>query len=165
MKNSLLLLIAGLIVFAGFANAQTGPKPIAIHEHEISGIDVALMEVSRTGTETVTVKWEYRNKTKAPVPIATNSRGSSDVYRLSWNTYLSDEETNAKFPVLRDSSGNPIAAIHGRPVDNITVGTAKPLKTWAKYHVPVNVKKVTVVITGVEPFERVAIGELQADSK
>jgi hypothetical protein len=165
MKNSFSLLIAGPIVFAALANAQTSPKPIAIHEHEVSGIDVALMDVSRTATENVTVKWEYRNKTKAPVPIATNSRGSSDVYRLSWDTYLLDEETNAKFLVLRDSSGNPVAAIHGKPVDNITVGPVKPLKTWAKYHVPANVKKVTVVITGVEPFERVVIGELQADSK
>ena len=78
MKNSLSLPIAGLIVFAALANAQTDPKPIAIHEHEISGVDVALIEVSRTGPETVTVKWEYRNKTKAPIPLATHSSGWSD---------------------------------------------------------------------------------------
>jgi len=165
MKNSLSLPIAGLIVVATFANAQTDPKPIAIHEHEISGVDVALLEVSRTGPETVTVKWEYRNKTKAPIPLATQSSGWSDPYRLSWDTYLTDETTNAKFPVLKDSDGHPIAAVHGKPVDKIVLGTVKPLKTWAKYNVPTNVKKVTVVITGVEPFERVAIGELQADSK
>jgi hypothetical protein len=165
MKNSLSLPIAGLIVLTALANAQTGPKPIAIHEHEIGGIDVALLEVSRTGAETVTVKWEYRNKTKALIPIATHSSGWSDPYRLSYDTYLTDEETNAKFPVLKDSGGHPIAAVHGKPVDNIVVGTVKPLKTWAKYSVPANVKKVTVVITGAEPFERVAIGELPADSK
>jgi len=51
----------------------------------------------------------------------------------------------------------------GKTFDKI-LGTVKPLKTWAKYGVPANVKKVTVVITGVEPFERVAIGELQPDS-
>ena len=165
MKNSLLLPIAGLIVFAALANAQTDPKPIAIHEHEISGVDVALIEVSRTGPETVTVKWEYRNKTKAPIPLATHSSGWSDPYRLSWDTYLTDEATNAKFPVLKDSDGHPIAAVHGKTFDKIVLGTVKPLKTWAKHNVPANVKKVTVVITGVEPFERVAIGELQADSK
>ena len=165
MKNSLSLPIAGLIVFAALANAQTDPKPIAIHEHEISGVDVALLEVSRTGPETVTVKWEYRNKTKAPIPLATHSSGWSDPYRLSWDTYLTDEATNAKFPLLKDSDGHPIAAVHGKTFDKIVLGTVKPLKTWAKYNVPANVKKVTVVITGVEPFERVAIGELQADSK
>ena len=165
MKNSLSLPIAGLIVFAALANAQTDPKPIAIHEHEISGVDVALIEVSRTGPETVTVKWEYRNKTKAPIPLATHSSGWSDPYRLSWDTYLRDETTNAKFPLLKDSDGHPIAAVHGKTFDKIVLGTVKPLKTWAKYNVPANVKKVTVVITGVEPFERVAIGELQADSK
>ncbi len=165
MKNSLSLPIAGLIVFAALANAQTDPKPIAIHEHEISGVDVALIEVSRTGPETVTVKWEYRNKTKAPIPLATHSSGWSDPYRLSWDTSLTDEATNAKFPVLKDSDGHPIAAVHGKTFDKIALGTVKPLKTWAKYNVPANVKKVTVVITGVEPFERVAIGELQADSK
>ena len=165
MKNSLSLPIAGLIVFAALANAQTDPKPIAIHEHEISGVAVALIDVSRTGPETVTVKWEYRNKTKAPIPLATHSSGWSDPYRLSWDTYLTDEATNAKFPVLKDSDGHPIAAVHGKTFDKIVLGTVKPLKTWAKYNVPANVKKVTVVITGVEPFERVAIGELQADSK
>jgi hypothetical protein len=165
MKNSLSLPIAGLIVFAALANAQTDPKPIAIHEHEISGVDLVLIEVSRTGPETVTVKWEYRNKTKAPIPLATHSSGWSDPYRLSWDTYLTDEATNAKFPVLKDSDGHPIAAVHGKTFDKIVLGTVKPLKTWAKYNVPANVKKVTVVITGAEPFERVAIGELQADSK
>ena len=165
MNHSLSLPITGLIVFAALANAQTDPKPIAIHEHELSGVDVALIEVSRTGPETVTVKWEYRNKTKAPIPLATHSSGWSDPYRLSWDTYLTDEATNAKFPVLKDADGHPIAAVHGKTFDKIVLGTAKPLKTWAKYKVPANVKKVTVVITGVEPFERVAIGELAAESK
>jgi hypothetical protein len=165
MNNSLSLPIAGLVVFAALANAQTNPKPIAIHEHELSGVDVALMDVSRTGAETVTVKWEYRNKTKAPIPLADKSKGWSDPYRLSWDTYLTDEATNAKFPVIKDSDGHPIAAVQGKVFDKIVLGTAKPLKTWAKYNVPANVKKVTVVITGAEPFERVAIGELQADSK
>ena len=165
MTNSLSLPIAGLIVYAALANAQNDPKPIAIHEHEIGGVDVALIEVSRTGPETVTVKWEYRNKTKAPIPLATHSSGWSDPYRLSWDTYLTDEATNEKFPVLKDSDGHPIAAVHGKTFDKIVLGTVKPLKTWAKYKVPGNVKKVTVVITGVEPFERVAIGELQVDSK
>lgn len=164
MKNSVSLPIAGLIVFAALANAQTDPKPIAIHEHEISGVDVALLDVSRTGAETVTVKWEYRNKTKAPIPLADKSNGWSDPYRLSWSTYLTDEETNAKFPVLKDSGGAPIAAVQGKVFDKIVLGTVKPLKNWAKYHVPANVKKVTVVITGVEPFERVAVGELLLDS-
>ena len=165
MKNSLSLPIAGLIVFATLANAQTDPKPIAIHEHEISGVDVALLEVSRTGPETVTVKWEYRNKTKAPIPLATHSSGWSDPYRLSWDTYLRDETTSAKFPLLKDSDGHPIAAVHGKTFDKIVLGTAKPLKTWAKYNVPANVKKVTVVITGAEPFEGIAIGEPSAASK
>jgi hypothetical protein len=165
MKNRLLLSIARLIVFAALANAQTGPQPIAIHEHEISGVDVALLEVSRTGAETVTVKWEYRNKTKAPIAIATKSSGWSDPYRLSYDTYLTDEETNTKFPVLKDSDGHPIAAVHGKTVDNIVLGTVKPLKTWAKYNVPAKVKRVTIVILGVEPFERVPIGEIQPASK
>ncbi len=104
----------------------------------ISGVDVALIEVSRTGPETVTVKWEYRNETKAPVPLATNSRSWSDPYRLSWDTYLTDEATNAKFPVLKDSDGHPIAAVHGKTFDKIVLGTVKPLKTWAKYNVPAN---------------------------
>ena len=67
--------------------------------------------------------------------------------------------------MLRDTEGVPIAAVHGKPVDDIAVAPQKPLKTWAKYRVPADVKKVSVFLTGVEPFENVAIAEPSPETK
>jgi len=159
MTISLPLKIVVSVVSAGMVLAQTEPKPIAMHEHEVDGVDVALMEVNRTSSDIVTVKWEYRNKTKAFQKLTKRSTGWADPYRLAYNTYLTDEEGKLKFPVLRDSEGVPIAAVHGKPVDDIVVAPLKPLKTWAKYRVPADVKRVSVFLTGVEPFENVAIAE------
>jgi hypothetical protein len=165
MTISLPLRIALSAVSAGMILAQTELKPIAVHEHEVDGVDVALMEVNRTSSDTVTVKWEYRNKTKAFQKLTKRSTGWADPYRLAYDTYLADEEGKMKFPVLRDSGGVPIAAVHGKPVDDISVSPQKPLKTWAKYHVPADVKKVSVFLTGVEPFENVAIAEPSAGAR
>jgi hypothetical protein len=79
--------------------------------------------------------------------------------RLAYETYLADEEGKTEFPVLRDTEGVPIAAVHGKPVDDIAVAPQKPLKTWAKYRVPADVKRVSVFLTGVEPSENAAIAE------
>ena len=159
MTISLPLRLALSVVSAGLVLAHTEPKPIAVHEHEVDGVDVALMAVNRTSSDTVTVKWEYRNKTKAFQKLTKRSTGWADPYRLAYDTYLVNEEGKMKFPVLRDSGGVPIAAMHGKPVDDIAVAPQKALKTWAKYRVPADVTKVSVFLTGVEPFENVTITE------
>lgn len=158
MKTWCFPLIALPIAFASaLLLAQTEPRPIGMHEHEVSGVNLVLTDVRRTSTETVTVRWEYRNKTPQALVLANKSHGWSDPYRLSWDTYLADEEGKKKFPLLRDSGGTPIAAVHGEPVHDIVVGPQKTLKTWAKYLVPADVGKVSVFLTGVEPFENVTI--------
>jgi hypothetical protein len=142
------------------ATESTAPaKAIAVHEFRVEGVDVALMEVTRTAPEVVTVKWEYRNKTTAPVELAANSKGWSDPYRLSWDTYLLLPD-GTKIPVMRDSDRKPIAAMHGALNQlKITVGPEKTLKTWAKYSLPAGNNTVTVALTGVEPFENVPVSE------
>ena len=56
-------------------NAPETAKPIAVHQFSVEGVDVALMEVTRTAPEVVTVKWEYRNKTASPQKLAGDSKG------------------------------------------------------------------------------------------
>jgi hypothetical protein len=139
--------------------SEASAKAIAVHEFRVEGVDVALMEVTRTAPEVVTVKWEYRNKTPQPAELAANSKGWSDPYRLSWDTYLLLPD-GTKVPVMRDSDRKPVAAMHGGLNQlKITVGPQKTLKTWAKYSLPVDNKIVSVVLTGVEPFENVTISE------
>jgi hypothetical protein len=144
-------------------NAPETAKPIAIHEFTgegAEGVDVALMEVTRTAPDVVVAKWEYRNKTGKPQKLASGSKGWSDPYRLSINTYLLDEGTRTKIPVSRDDKRVPVAAGHGAPNQlTLTVPANKTLKTWAKYIVSGNTKTVTVVLTGVEPFEGVEVTE------
>lgn len=144
-------------------NAPDTAKPIAVHEFTgegAQGVDVALMEVTRTAPDVVMVKWEYRNKTSSPQKLASGSKGWSDPYRLSINTYLLDEGTRTKIPVSRDDKRVPVAAGHGAPNQlTLTVPANKTLKTWAKYITPAATKTVTVVLTGVEPFENVEITE------
>jgi len=142
------------------AETSEAAKPIAVHEFSVEGVDVALMEVTRTAPEVVTVKWEYRNKTAAPQKLAGDSKGWSDPYRLSWNTYLLGADGKTQIKVMKDSGGKPVAALHGAPNQLvITLPPKKTIKTWAKYSVPADTKTVTVVLTGVEPFENVEVKE------
>ena len=145
---------------AAAAESSAPAKAIATHDFRVEGVEVALMEVTRTAPETVTVKWEYRNKNTKPAELAADSKGWSDPYRLSWDTYLLLPDGTTKIPVMRDNDHKPIAAIHGGVNQlKITVAPQKALKTWAKYSVPADVKTVTVVLTGVEPFESVDVTE------
>jgi len=141
-------------------DAPETAKPIAVHEFSVEGVDVALMEVIRTAPEVVTVKWEYRNKTAAPQKLAVDSKGWSDPYRLSWDTYLLGADGKTQIKIMKDSDGRPVAARNGTPNQlDITVPAKKALKTWAKYSVPADTKTVAVVLTGVEPFENVEVKE------
>jgi len=143
------------------AQAATEPaKAIAVHEFRVEGVDVALVEVTRTAPEVVTVKWEYRNKTAKPQELAADAKGWSDPYRLSWSSYLLAEDGKTKLPLMKDDKGSPVASGHGAANQlAITVGPNKTLKTWAKYSTPAAQKKVTVVIPGADPFEGVEVTE------
>ena len=141
-------------------SAPETAEPIAVHQFSVEGVDVALMEVTRTAPEVVTVKWEYRNKTASPQKLAGDSKGWSDPYRLSWNTYLLGADGKTQIKVMKDSGGKPVAALHGAPNQlAITLPAKKTLKTWAKYSVPAGTKTVAVVLTGIEPFEGVEVKE------
>jgi hypothetical protein len=145
---------------AAAAESSVPAKPIAVHDFRVEGVEVALMEVTRTAPDAVTVKWEYRNKTAKPAELAADSKGWSDPYRLSWDTYLLLSDGKTKVPVMKDRDRKPVAALHGGLNQlKITVAPKKTLKTWAKYSVPAEVKTVAVVLTGVEPFENVAVAE------
>jgi hypothetical protein len=130
---------------------------IAVHDYRLEGVQVALTEVTRTAPDVVTVKWEYRNTTDALQKLAADSHGWSDPYRLCWESYLLGSDGKTKLALMRDDKGYPLAAVHGKPVDEISVGPKKTLKTWAKYAVPADAAKVTVVIPGAEPFESVEV--------
>ena len=72
---SLLIILTTVVVFTQPADSQTRksqtrkpteasqPAAIATAEHEVGGVEVALMEVKRTSGDSVTIKFRYTNKT------------------------------------------------------------------------------------------------------
>ena len=175
-KSSLttVLLCAGLVVAGAQSFAQkknssaptkkTEPaatetaKPIAVHPFSVEGVYVALLEVTRTAPEVVTVKWEYRNKSAKPQQLAGDSKGWSDPYRLTWDTYLLAADGKTKLPLMRDADRRPVAALNGKPNQlTISVAPNKTVGTWAKYSVPAAEKTVSVMISGADPFEGVEV--------
>jgi hypothetical protein len=134
------------------------PAPIAVHPHEAGGVEVALMEVKRTSGNTITVTWEYRNKTKEPKQLTKERTGWYDPYRLSVGSYLADAPHKIKYELLKDDERRPIAAKVGTPNSFIMVKPMATISNWAKYPgPPAGVRQVTVIIDGVQPFEDVTI--------
>jgi hypothetical protein len=156
-----LLAASGWRLSAGqtVAAVTTGDKPIATSEYEVDGVEVALLSVNRVADGTITVKWEYRNKTDAPKELGASftGMGSSEAFSLNYYAYLTDARARTKYPVLRDERGVPVAARHaGRKV--VTLGARKSLSTWAKFGAPpVGVARISIFIPGAQPFEEITI--------
>ena len=139
-------------------NREPAAKPIAVHEHEAGGVDVALWEVKRTGPDVITVKWSYTNKTGQRKQLTAESTGWPDPYRLVFEGYLMDDDSRTKYPVMTDEKNNPVAPKHGGVNEYIYLGPHQTLKTWAKFAAPpAETKTISVYIPRVEPFENVPI--------
>lgn len=130
-------------------------KGIATADHQISGVEVTLLELKRTSGDTLTARWRYLN-TNAESKALTKSSGWTDAYRLAWDSYVIDGTTKKKYMVLTDSKNYPIAGKHEG--GDITIEAGKTLTTWAKYPAPPeSVEKVSLFLPGVSPFEDVPI--------
>jgi hypothetical protein len=167
LSASLAIAVAGLAAVipasrASAADEQSGAAPaIAVNDYEVDGVEVALLSVKRVSDGTLTVKWEYRNKTAQPKKLGESfgGMGSSEAYSLVWHAYLVDGRNRMKYPVVKDTRGEPVAGKHG-PGKVVMLGPKKTLGTWAKFiAVPAEVTKISVFIPGVQPFEDVPIGE------
>ena len=157
----LLLLAALPLLTAGFASGRDArAAEIAVEPHAVGSVDVALLEVKRTSGNTLTVKWEYRNKTKEKKQLTDQRTGWIDPYRLSVDMYILDVKNKIKYTVLQDDTRHPIAGKHGGQNEYIYVGPKQTLATWAKFAAPpADVVKVTVSIPGAAPFEDVPISK------
>ena len=156
-----LLLAAFPLLTAGFASGRDArAAEIAVEPHAVGGVDVALLSVQRTSGNILTVKWEYRNKTKEKKRLTDQRTGWIDPYRLSYEMYILDTKNHVKYTVLQDETKHPIAGKHGGQNEYIFVGPKQTLATWAKFAAPPeDVAKVTVSIPGAAPFEDVPISK------
>lgn len=141
-------------VTSAVAPAPTG---LGTQDHEVSGVEVVLVEVKRTSGDSVTIKWLYRNKTQQDKTLSTATSSWVDPYRLSYEAYLIDPVNKKKYLVLKDAEGKPIAARHA---SNISVPAGQLLNTWAKFPAPpADVTKISIYIPHVAPFEDIPISQ------
>jgi hypothetical protein len=138
-------------------SAASQPAAIATAEHEVGGVEVALMEVKRTTGDSVTIKFRYTNKTTSTKKLDHGGQGL-DAWRFAWDAYFVDPATNKKYVTLKDQDGNPVAANHQQFGTGITLAARQVVNTWAKFPAPpTDVEKVTVYLPGAPPFEDVAV--------
>jgi hypothetical protein len=132
---------------------------LGVEDHEVAGVEVALLEVKRTSGDTLTIKWQYRNKTQEEKKLTKSAFSWSDPFLLSYDAYLIDPVNKKKYLLLKDAEGTPIAARHGRNQD-ITVGGGQNLSTWAKFPTPPSdVTRISIYIPKVAPFEDIPISQ------
>jgi hypothetical protein len=141
------------------AGAQAG-RPLATEEHEVGEVEVTLLELKRTSGNTVTMQWQYENKSNEVKPLY-HQKGAyaQDPYGLAIEAYIVDPANKKKYLVVEDAKGIPVAAKHKEGKDaDIEIEPGKTLKTWAKYPAPpTKTEKVTVYIAGIPPLEDVPI--------
>jgi len=125
---------------------DSADKILASANHEVGGVKVELLEVTRESPTVVTVRWRYRNETNEPKQLTSQRTGWIDPYRLSSESYLLDEVKQVKYEVSRDTDRRPVASRNGQPNQYITIRPKLAIEVWAKYIVPEPVNTVTVAI-------------------
>jgi hypothetical protein len=125
-------------------------------------VEVALLSAVRSSGDTITLRWQYRNKTDEARKIGESfhGMGSSEAFSLDWDAYIVDVGARMQYHVLKDSTGNPVAARHGGN-KVVVLGPKGTTSVWAKFTAPpAAVQHVTVFVAGVEPFEDVPISAI-----
>jgi hypothetical protein len=122
-------------------------QPIAVEDHEVPGVQVALMDVRRTSGDTVTVRLQFRNTTDKQVtnPIFSGSNIVDDMY-------LVDGTSKKKYLVVRDAENKPV----GYYGPTQAVPAKAVIQAWGRFPAPTS-PKIMVSVPGVPPFEEVPI--------
>jgi pyruvate/2-oxoglutarate dehydrogenase complex dihydrolipoamide acyltransferase (E2) component len=127
-----------------------------VAEHE-TGAEVTLVEAKRTGGDSVTVKWRYRNATASDVKVAKGGTSWISPYELTAEAFLVDPVNKKKYLVITDAEKLPLASKHG-DWQGVTLKPGQTLSAWAKFPAPpADVEQITVSLPGVPPFEDVPV--------
>ena len=140
----------------------TGAAAIATQESDVAGVDASILDVKRTGADTLTVRWQYRNKTAEQKELMKSLTYivNTWAYGLAAETYLVDPVNKKKYLVVKDAEGFPLAAKLDSTSTNLVLPANQTLTTWAKFPAPpADVSKITVYVPRVAPFEDVPISK------
>jgi hypothetical protein len=144
-----------VVVALGWSPARAA-APIAVQDSDISGVEIALLEVKRTSGDTLTVRWEYRNKGDKQRELEKVGLNEADHFKLAGAAYLVDAGNKKKYLVVRDQNGTPL----GSRATNFRVPPNDTLSIWAKFPAPpASVQKISVYAPHSAPFDDVPIGK------
>ena len=139
------------------SSLKRNKKPLAIEDHNIAGVEVALMRVKRSGGDTLTVYWDYTNMSSEDKQLTpTYGGGWYGPYKLGGDVYIIDNVNQKKHLVVK-ANGNPIASKLTLGSKN-TIASGAQANVWAKFPAPpADVETISVYIPGIPPIEDVQI--------
>ena len=142
------------------ASAPTAAAdPAAVHPHEVSGIEVTLVEVRRGRGDTVTIRWRYRNSALEAKVVSSADGEDDELPDVVTRAFLMDEKNGKKYLVLRDADDRPVITRAGgetwpalQPGESVDV--------WAHFPVPPDaVAGLSFHVPGTDPFQSVTVAE------
>ena len=155
MKSFVLSLI-GVVFAASTVAAQTTPPPPIIQsvESRWDGMYVDLLEVSRSSTGQLTMRFRYRNPGKTTVAFP-------HLRNLIPLTMAVDAPGEAVYDALKDTDAAAVSSstLGTRSRSGRSVAAGASQAHWVKLQAPpATVKHVTIIVPGAVPFEDVEVG-------
>ena len=130
-------------------------EPLAVSAYAIDGVSIELLNISRTGADAITVRWQYRTRVIEGIRLD----AGDDPLDLARDAYLYDRVHKKKYMVIKDNTGQPVTNIHSDD-RSLTISPDAPLVVSAKFPAPPdNVKRISVYLLGVRPFEDVVFSQ------
>lgn len=130
-------------------------RMLGVREHGTKeGLDVMLLDLKRTDSgETLTVRWQYCNRSEKAVNIGPDCIGCS--YTPAQDVKLVDGATRTIYTVV-GSGNNMLAQKHS--LAELKLAPNRLLKTYAKFPAPRS-DEITVSLPGVEPLDNVPLAK------
>jgi len=142
------------LVSAASPLPRASDQSIAVQDSDFPDVEVALLEVTRTPGNTVTVKWQYRNKGPKQRELQAIGMNEADHYKIVAAAYLVDPANKKKYLIVRDTNDVPL----GSRSNNYRVPPKDALAMWAKFPAPPETtEKVSVFVPHSAPFDDVKL--------
>ena len=130
-------------------------EPLAVSAYTIDGVSIELLNISRTGADAITIRWQYRTRVIEGIHLD----AGDDPLDLARDAYLYDRIHKKKYMVIKDNTGQPVTNIHSDDT-SLTITPDAPLVVSAKFPAPPdNVKRISVYLPGVRPFKDVVFSQ------
>jgi hypothetical protein len=160
-----LALVAALLAGCASPVPGTNPPDVAdgargedgvtgVRRHTADALETTLVEVRRSGPDTLIVRWRYHNRSSQRRAIIKGARGWQEAFDAS---FLVHPMSGTKLLVLRDGQDRVVGGVEMGPV-SLELGPGQSVALWAKFPAPPpEARTVTVQVPGAPPFAAVPI--------